>query len=62
MYSTGILNVKWHFRSDLQTASLVIYPNPGNPYILDTDASKSELEPVLSKVVEGQEHVINYFS
>ena len=41
---------------------MLIYPDPGKPYILDTDASKSRLGAVLSQVNEGCEHVITYFS
>ena len=49
-------------KSALQTAPVLIYPDPGKPYILDRDVSKSRLGAVLSQVNEGREHVIAYSS
>ena len=46
----------------LVTAPVLGYPNPGLPYVLDTDASNEGVGAVLSQVQEGEERVIGYYS
>ncbi|KAK4309250.1 hypothetical protein Pmani_007956 [Petrolisthes manimaculis] len=46
----------------LMEAPVLPYPDPGNRYLLDTDASAEGVGAVLSQVREGQEHVIAYYS
>ena len=46
----------------LMTAPILGYPDPGRPYILDTDASNEGLGAVLSQEYDGKERVIAYWS
>ncbi|KAK3878810.1 hypothetical protein Pcinc_016620 [Petrolisthes cinctipes] len=46
----------------LVEAPVLPYPDPGNRYLLDTDASAEGVGAVLSQVGEGQEHVVAYYS
>ena len=46
----------------LVTAPVLGYPDPGLPYVLDTDASKDGVGAVLSQIQEGKERVIGYYS
>ncbi|GFR30412.1 retrovirus-related Pol polyprotein from transposon 17.6 [Trichonephila clavata] len=46
----------------LTSAPILAYPEAGKQFILDTDASHESIGAVLSQEVEGQEHVIAYFS
>ena len=46
----------------LISSPLLSYPTPGDPFILDTDASSFGVGAVLSQVRDGKEHVIGYFS
>ncbi|MBJ4962376.1 Ty3/Gypsy family RNase HI domain-containing protein [Salmonella enterica subsp. enterica serovar Mbandaka] len=46
----------------LSSAPVLGYPQPDQPFILDTDASNTGIGAVLSQVQDGQEKVIAYFS
>ena len=46
----------------LTEAPVLGYPNPDDPFILDTDASSYGTGAVLSQLRDGQEHVIAYYS
>ena len=46
----------------LTSAPILAYPNPGLPFILDTDASNYAVGAALSQVHDGKEHVIAYMS
>ncbi|UYV65014.1 K02A2.6-like [Cordylochernes scorpioides] len=41
---------------------MLAYPDPGEPFILDTDASNTGIGAVLSQTQDGVERVIAYFS
>ena len=43
-------------------APVLTYPDPSWQYILDTDASNEAAGAVLSQMVEGEEHVVAYYS
>ena len=44
-------------------APVLAYPDPGRPYILDTDASNDAAGAVLSQETEdGQEKVVDFYS
>ena len=45
-------------KDGLMSASVLGYPDPKLPYILDTDASAVSVEAVLSHVQEGKKRVI----
>ena len=49
-------------RQALISAPILSYPQPGAPYILDTDASQVGLGGVLSQVQAGEERVLAYCS
>ena len=49
-------------KSLLTNAPVLTYPDPTKPYILDTDASNEAAGAVLSQEIDGQEHVVAYFS
>ena len=49
-------------RQSMLTAPVLAYPQPGQEFILDTDASLHGVGAVLSQVQDGQEKVISYFS
>ena len=49
-------------RRGLVTAPVLGYPNPGNQYILDTDASNVGVGAVLSQNQNGRETVVAYYS
>ncbi|MBJ5594241.1 RNA-directed DNA polymerase, partial [Salmonella enterica subsp. enterica serovar Typhimurium] len=46
----------------LSSPPVLAYPQPDQPFILDTDASYTGIAAVLSQVQDGQEKVIAYFS
>ncbi|MBJ5464075.1 hypothetical protein JGG37_23375, partial [Salmonella enterica subsp. enterica serovar Derby] len=46
----------------LSSVSVLAYPQPDQPFILNTDASNAGIGAVLSQVQDGQEKVIAYFS
>jgi hypothetical protein len=46
----------------LCTASILAYPQPGERFIMDTDASNVGIRGVPSQVQDGQERVIAYYS
>ncbi|UYV73793.1 K02A2.6-like [Cordylochernes scorpioides] len=46
----------------LSSPPMLAYPDPGEPFILDTDASNTGLGAVLSQTQDGVERVIAYFS
>jgi hypothetical protein len=46
----------------LCTAPILAYPQPGERFIVDTDASNVGIGGVLSQVQNGQERVIAYYS
>jgi len=46
----------------LLEAPILAYPDPNLKYILDTDASDQNVGAVLSKVQEGQEVIVAYYS
>ncbi|GFT17119.1 retrovirus-related Pol polyprotein from transposon 17.6 [Trichonephila clavipes] len=46
----------------LTSAPILAYPEIGKQFILDTDASHESIGTVLSQEIDGQEHVIAYFS
>ncbi|UYV69000.1 K02A2.6-like, partial [Cordylochernes scorpioides] len=41
---------------------VLVYPQPGMRFVLDTDASNSGIGAVLSQVQDGEERVIEYYS
>ncbi len=43
-------------------APILVTPDDEHEYILDTDASDVSMGAVLSLVIDGQEHVVAYFS
>ena len=43
-------------------APVLAYPDPGTPFILDTDASNDGVGAVLSQVQQGAERPIAYYS
>ena len=51
-----------NLKQKLVTAPILAYPEPGKPYILDTDASDLSVGSVLSQNQDGNERVIAYFS
>ncbi|GFR30068.1 retrovirus-related Pol polyprotein from transposon 17.6 [Trichonephila clavata] len=46
----------------LTSAPILAYPEAGEQFILDTDASHESIGAVLSQEIDGQERVIAYFS
>ncbi|GFW58047.1 retrovirus-related Pol polyprotein from transposon 17.6 [Trichonephila clavipes] len=46
----------------LTSAPILAYPEIGKQFILDTNASYESIGAVLSQEIDGQEHVIAYFS
>jgi hypothetical protein len=46
----------------LCAATILAYPQPGERFIVDTDASNFRIGGVLSQVQDGQERVIAYYS
>jgi hypothetical protein len=46
----------------LCAAPILAYPQPGERFIVDPDATYFEIEGVLSQVLDGQERVITYYS
>ncbi|UYV72285.1 K02A2.6-like, partial [Cordylochernes scorpioides] len=46
----------------LSSPPMLAYPDPGEPFILDTDASNTGIGAVLSQTQDGVERVIAYFS
>ncbi|GFU85611.1 retrovirus-related Pol polyprotein from transposon 297 [Trichonephila clavipes] len=46
----------------LTSSSILIYPQPDKPFILDTDASNESVGAVLSQEIDGQEQVVAYWS
>ena len=46
----------------LVTAPVLGYPDPRLPYVLNTDSSKDGVGAVLSRIQEGKERVIEYYS
>ena len=60
---TGECQVAFEKLKEVLTQSpILVYPEPGQPYILDTDASDTGSGAVLSQLREGLEKVIAYFS
>eukprot|EP00117_Sycon_ciliatum_P009189 scpid21588/ scgid11586/ Retrovirus-related Pol polyprotein from transposon 412; Protease; Reverse transcriptase; Endonuclease len=53
-----------HLRQQLISAPILAYPDPTQPFILDTDASDTAIGAVLSQVStdDGQEHPVAYGS
>ena len=49
-------------KSLLTEAPILAYPNPTDPFILDTDASDQAVGGVLSQIQDGKERVIAYAS
>ena len=43
-------------------APLLVYPQPGQKFIVDTNASNVGIGGVLSQVQDGSEQVVAYFS
>jgi hypothetical protein len=46
----------------LCAALILVYPQPGERFVVDTDASNVRIGGVLSQVQDGQERVIAYYS
>ncbi|UYV66979.1 K02A2.6-like, partial [Cordylochernes scorpioides] len=46
----------------LSSPPMLAYPDPGEPFILDTDASNTGIGAVLSQTQDGVERVIAYFT
>ncbi|GFW57300.1 retrovirus-related Pol polyprotein from transposon 17.6 [Trichonephila clavipes] len=46
----------------LTSAPILAYPEIGKQFILDTDASHESIGAALSQDIDGQEHIIAYFS
>lgn len=49
-------------KEKLTTTPILAYPEPGLPFILDTDASNKSVGAVLSQLKDGKERVIAYMS
>ncbi|GFW23154.1 retrovirus-related Pol polyprotein from transposon 412 [Trichonephila clavipes] len=55
-------NVFNKLKDALTSAPILVYPEIGKQFILDTDASHESIEAILSQEIDGQERVIAYFS
>ncbi|GFU63018.1 retrovirus-related Pol polyprotein from transposon 412 [Trichonephila clavipes] len=51
-----------YWQDALISAPILAYPEIGKQFILDTDVSHESIGDVLSQEIDGQEHVIAYFS
>jgi len=51
-----------HLKDHLMEAPILAYPDPAKEYILDTDASDHNVGAVLSRVQNGHEVVVAYYS
>ncbi|GFQ65149.1 retrovirus-related Pol polyprotein from transposon 412 [Trichonephila clavata] len=49
-------------KAALTSSPILVYPDPEKQFILDTDASHESVGSVLSQEINGQEHVIAYWS
>ncbi|GFQ66102.1 RNA-dependent RNA polymerase 1 [Trichonephila clavata] len=49
-------------KAALTSFPILVYPDPEKQFILDTDASHESVGAVLSQEINGQEHVIAYWS
>ncbi|GFQ89070.1 retrovirus-related Pol polyprotein from transposon 297 [Trichonephila clavata] len=49
-------------KAALTSSPILVYPDPEKKFILDTDASHESVGAVLSQEINGQEHVIAYWS
>ena len=49
-------------KESLVSSPIVAYPLPDLQYILDTDASDTSVESILSQIQDGAERVIAYMS
>ncbi|GFQ86315.1 retrovirus-related Pol polyprotein from transposon 17.6 [Trichonephila clavata] len=49
-------------KAALTSSPILVYPDPEKQFILDTDASHESVGAVLSQEINGQEHVIAYWS
>ncbi|UYV63086.1 K02A2.6-like, partial [Cordylochernes scorpioides] len=49
-------------KGGLCSSPVLVYPQPGMRFVLDTDASNSGIGVVLSQVQDGEERVIEYYS
>ncbi|UYV62799.1 K02A2.6-like [Cordylochernes scorpioides] len=49
-------------KGGLCSSPVLVYPQPGMRFVLDTDASNSGIGAVLSQVQDGEERVIEYYS
>ncbi|GFT46293.1 retrovirus-related Pol polyprotein from transposon 412 [Trichonephila clavipes] len=60
---TGECDNAFNKLKDALTSALILaYPEIGKQFILDTDASHESVGAVLSREIDGQEHVMAYFS
>ncbi|KAF8786416.1 Retrovirus-related Pol polyprotein like [Argiope bruennichi] len=55
-------NASNKLKDALTSVPVLAYPEIGKQFILDTDASHESIGAVLSQEIDGQEHVITYFS
>ena len=62
LWTEECIEAFYHLKQRLTQAPILAYPKPGDPYILDTDASQFGIGGVLSQVQDGDERVIAYFS
>ena len=49
-------------KNTLTIAPVLVYPNPSEPYILDSDSSSVAIGSALYQIADGKERVIAYFS
>ena len=49
-------------KKKLISSPVLAYPDPGKPYILDTDASSCGIGGVLSQEINGEERVVAFYS
>ena len=50
------------FKEAITEAPMLVYPNEGGGFVLDTDASDKAIGAVLSQVQDGKERVVAYGS
>ncbi|GFY20569.1 retrovirus-related Pol polyprotein from transposon 412 [Trichonephila clavipes] len=59
---SAVKNWKRPEKLPLTSSPILIYPQPDEPFILDTDASNESVGAVLSQEIDGQERVVAYWS
>ncbi|GFW61144.1 retrovirus-related Pol polyprotein from transposon opus [Trichonephila clavipes] len=57
----GLCTFYRKLKEALTSSPILIYPQPDEPFILDTDASNESVGAVLSQEIDGQERVVAYW-